>query len=76
MVALAFCGLAMAALSACQSDPKPPPVVPDGFEVPKGVRITDGGAKRALGKSATVVYQIEQRAASAVTTPGSPRPLA
>ena len=44
-----------------------PPVVPNGFEIPKGVRITDGGATRQLGKAATVIYQIEQRAASAVT---------
>lgn len=57
----------MVALAGCQTDPDPRPVVPDGFDVPKGVRITDGGAKRQLGKPATVVYQIEQRAASAVT---------
>jgi len=42
-------------------------VVPEGFDIPSGVHITDGGAKRQLGKPATVVYQIEQRAASAVT---------
>jgi hypothetical protein len=41
--------------------------VPDGFDIPKGVQITERGAKRKLGKPATVVYQIEQRAASAVT---------
>jgi hypothetical protein len=59
--------MAMFGLAACQSDTKPRPVVPDGFDVPRGVRITDGGAKRQLGKPATVVYQIEQRTASAVT---------
>jgi hypothetical protein len=41
--------------------------VPDGFDIPDGVHITAGGAKRELGKPATVVYEIEQRAASAVT---------
>jgi hypothetical protein len=66
-VALALCCILMGALAACQSEPKPRPVVPDGFDIPKGVRITDGGATRELGKPATVVYQIEQRAASAVT---------
>jgi hypothetical protein len=53
--------------AGCQADPKSRPVVPDGFDVPQGVRITDGGAKRQLGKPATVIYQIEQQAASAVT---------
>jgi hypothetical protein len=66
-VALLFGWVAMLGATACGSDPKPRPVVPDGFDVPKGVRITDGGAKRQMGKPATVVYQIEQRAASAVT---------
>lgn len=64
---LAFLCVPTLVLAGCQSDPKPPPVVPDGFEIPEGVRITDGGAKREVGKPATVVYQIEQRAASAVT---------
>lgn len=67
IVAGTSCVVALVALAACQSDPAPPPVVPDGFEIPKGVRITDGGATRQLGKAATVIYQIEQRAASAVT---------
>lgn len=64
---VAFLCLAMLALAACRSEPKPRPVVPDGFDVPKGVRITQGGSKQQVGKPATVVYQIEQRAASAVT---------
>ena len=63
----AFLSAAMLALAGCQSGPEPPPVVPDGFDIPKGVRITDGGSKRQVGKPATVVYQIERRAASAVT---------
>ena len=66
MVAASLC-VGVLALAACRAEPEPRPVVPDGFDVPKGVRITDGGAKRQIGKPATVVYQIEQRAASAVT---------
>lgn len=66
MVVAVLC-VVMVASAACQADPKPRDVVPEGFDVPKGVRITDGGAKRPVGKPATVVYQIEQRAASAVT---------
>jgi hypothetical protein len=64
---VAFACLAVIASTGCQGEPKPRPVVPEGFDVPKGVRITDGGAKRPIGKPATVVYEIEQRAASAVT---------
>ena len=59
--------VAAVGLAGCQSDPKSRPVVPDGFDIPDGVHITEGGAKRPLGKPATVVYEIEQRAASAVT---------
>lgn len=55
------------ALSACQSKPTQGSGVPEGFDVPKGVKITAGGSSRPLGRPATVVYQIEQRAASAVT---------
>ncbi len=54
-------------LSACQSEPTERSGVPEGFDVPKGVSITPAGSKRAVGRSATVVYQIEQRAASAIT---------
>lgn len=55
------------ALSACQSEPTKRSGVPEGFDVPQGVTIAPAGSKRALGRSATVVYQIEQRAASAIT---------
>lgn len=41
--------------------------MPEGFDVPKGVKITAAGANRPVGRPATVVYQIEQRAASAIT---------
>ena len=54
-------------LSACQSEPTERSGVPEGFDVPKGVSITPAGSNRAVGRSATVVYQIEQRAASAIT---------
>lgn len=54
-------------LSACQSEPTKRSGVPEGFDVPKGVKITDAGSNRSVGRSATVVYQIEQRAASAIT---------
>lgn len=54
-------------LSACQSEPTRRSGVPEGFDVPTGVTITAAGSNRAIGRSATVVYQIEQRAASAIT---------
>ena len=54
-------------LAACGSGPRPRTDVPEGFDVPRGVKITQGGAKRKVGDSATVVYHVEQRAASAVT---------
>lgn len=54
-------------VTGCQSGPRAQPVVPDGFEVPEGVQVTEGGSKREIGKPATVVYRIEQGAASAVT---------
>lgn len=59
--------LATFGLTGCQSNTKPTSTVPEGFDVPKGVQITHGGSKRPIGRPATVVYQIEQRAASAVT---------
>ena len=62
--------IAAASLAGCQSkDSGAPPRsdVPKGFDVPHGVHVTKGGAKRYIGQPATVVYHIEQRAASAVT---------
>ena len=41
--------------------------MPKGFDVPAGVTITKGGSTLELGKSASVVYQVEEGAASAVT---------
>lgn len=57
-------------LSACGSDDPPPRSrtdVPKGFEVPAGVEITKGGSTLDIGKSASVVYRVEEKAASAVT---------
>lgn len=57
-------------LAACGSDePKPAPRtdVPKGFQVPAGVTITEGGSTLEIGKSASVVYQVEEKASSAVT---------
>jgi len=56
-----------ALLVGCGSDVEPTEDVPEGFDVPRGVHITHGGTKRRVGQNATVVYHIEQRAASAVT---------
>lgn len=65
--ALAIGVLLAAGLAGCGSEDKPETDVPEGFDVPRGVKITPGGAKRKVGDSATVVYHVEQRAASAVT---------
>lgn len=57
-------------LAACSGDdpaPKPRTDVPKGFDVPAGVTITQGGSTLELGKSASVVYQVEEGAASVVT---------
>jgi len=56
-------------LAGCGSDPeeKPRDDVPKGFEVPAGVTITEGGSTVELGQPASVVYRVEERAASAVT---------
>jgi hypothetical protein len=66
---MAFISMLMVAMTlvGCGSEDEPRADVPDGFDVPKGVRITHGGATRRIGQKATVVYHIEQRAASAVT---------
>jgi hypothetical protein len=55
--------------AGCGSDePKTPKTtVPKGFDVPAGVTITDGGSTLALGKPASAVYRVEDRAASAIT---------
>jgi hypothetical protein len=57
-------------LTACGGDdpaPKSRTDVPKGFDVPAGVAITKGGSTLELGKPASVVYQVEEGAASAVT---------
>jgi hypothetical protein len=41
--------------------------VPKGFEVPAGVTLTKGGTKLTEDKPASVVYQVGEKAASAIT---------
>ena len=41
--------------------------MPKGFDVPAGVTITKGGSTLDVGKPASVVYQVEEGAASVVT---------
>lgn len=74
--------LAIGSAGCSSSEPAPKKVAassaatPKGFDVPAGVTLTPGGTKLAVGKPATVVYEVEG-AASAVTvtvsaiTPGS-----
>jgi hypothetical protein len=62
--------VAMLALpAACGDDnaTKPRSDVPKGFDVPAGVTITKGGSTLQLGRAASVVYRVEERAASAIT---------
>jgi hypothetical protein len=62
--------VAMLALpAACGNDntTKPRTDVPKGFDVPAGVTITKGGSTLQLGRAASVVYRVEERAASAIT---------
>jgi hypothetical protein len=57
-------------LAACSGDKpesKSRSDVPKGFDVPAGVTITEGGSTVRLGRPATAVYRVEERAASAVT---------
>ena len=59
----------LALTAACGDDDaaKPRSDVPKGFNVPAGVTITRGGTTLQLGRAASVVYQVEARAQSAVT---------
>ena len=66
---VALVATVLAVLTACGSDPetKPRTDVPKGFDVPAGVTITKGGSTVALGQPASVVYRVEESAASAIT---------
>ncbi|MEG9226249.1 hypothetical protein [Aeromicrobium sp. Sec7.5] len=68
---LVLCALALlvpvAACGGGEDDPKPVSSVPAGFEVPDGVTISKPGAQRKPGETATVVYQVDEQAASAIT---------
>ncbi|MGH3458586.1 hypothetical protein [Aeromicrobium sp.] len=62
--------LLVVALAGCGSDEAKKPErtdVPRGFDVPAGVTITKAGSTLELGKPASVVYQIDEQAASAIT---------
>lgn len=63
--------MALALVAGCGSsepDKKSDSVpVPKGFEVPEGVTLTKGGAKLMEDSSASVVYQVADKAASAIT---------
>lgn len=65
--ALAISLIVLTAVSGCGDDSTPDADIPEGFDIPKGVTITPRGAEREVGESATVVYHVEQQAASAVT---------
>ena len=57
-------------LTACGGDepaPKSRSDVPKGFDVPAGVTITQAGSTLEVGEAASVVYQLEEGATSAVT---------
>lgn len=61
------------ALGGCSSGSEEQPAAPEdtatpkGFDVPAGVTLTPGGTKLEGGEPATVVHQVGDRAASAVT---------
>lgn len=58
----------LALTAACGGDAaKPRSDVPQGFNVPAGVTITQGGTTLQLGRAASVVYRVEARAESAIT---------
>lgn len=67
LVAVIVAMLLALSATGCQSERKPGPTVPEGFDVPKGIQLTESGSTLPIGEPSTVVYQIEQRAASAVT---------
>jgi hypothetical protein len=67
IVALAALAL-VAACSSSSPDKKSTAVpVPKGFDVPAGVTLTKGGTRLTEGKPASVIYQVGDKAASAVT---------
>ncbi len=70
-VALGAAAVALVPAGCSSSEPAPvratpTAVTPKGFDVPAGVTLTPGGTTVAVGKPATVAYEVEG-AASAVT---------
>jgi hypothetical protein len=73
-VAIGVVAALLALVTACGGDdpaPKPRTDVPKGFDGPAGVTITQGGSTLELGEAASVVYQVEEGAASAVNVTGN-----
>ena len=65
---LTVVALTLAVLTACGSKSKDDEVpVPKGFDVPAGVKLTVGGTKLTEGHSASVIYQVGDKATSAIT---------
>lgn len=64
-------GIALVALSSCSSAPQETepegPVVPRGFDLPAGVTLTEPGTTLEPGEPASVVLDLGNGAASAVT---------
>ena len=70
LAVVAVVATVLAVLAGCGSDDpetEPRTDVPKGFDVPAGVTITEGGSTVAIGRPASVVYRVEERAASAIT---------
>lgn len=61
----------LALVAACsggeEAEPPARTNVPKGFDVPAGVSITESGSTLQLGRAASVVYRVDERATSAIT---------
>lgn len=61
--------MALTVVAGCSSSPtkQEPEPTPKGFDTPKGVTLTAGGSTLKQDKPATVVYDVGDAAASAIT---------
>ncbi len=65
---IAAVALTLALIASCGSKPKSDAVpVPKGFDVPSGVKLTPGGTKLTEDHGASVIYQVGDKATSAIT---------